>query len=216
MTKRTKLTLLILLALLLLLLGLYLLLSPFLNKGPTGTGGEFTVPATQTTGTGQAPGQGKPTATGLAGEGGTATGTPARQLSDADKLSSLEYQARAAVERIGSGSNQNGFLGYTDLMIDSTDKFKIELVRLQADMLAAHPLKVALYGVSTRAASSQIKDGKYGDDTLKAEVQAVQTYDAGNPRQPTGTAAKRVFVTFAKQPNGTYLIDGMQWEDMAL
>lgn len=207
--------LLILLALLLLLLGLYLILNPLLNRGPAVTG-EFTVPGVlPPTATGQAPGQARPTQSGLAGEG-AATATAARQPSEADRLAGLEYQARAAVERIGSGSNQNGFLGYADLLVDSTDKFKSELNRLQAEMQAAHPPKGALYGVSTRAASSQIRDGRFGDDTLKAEVQAVQTYDAGNPRQPTGTAAKRVFVTFAKQADGKYLIDGMQWEDMPL
>ncbi len=216
MSKRSKLALVILIALLLLLLGLYLLFSPFLQMRNAGTGEEFSVPNASdlpAAGSGQT---GRPTASGQATEGGSATATAPRQPTEAEQLRSLEYRARVAVERVGSGSSQSGFLGYSDLLVDSTEAFKPELKRLQQEMQAAHPLSGAVYGVSTRAVSSQIKDQKFGDDTLKAEVQAVQTYDAGNPRQPTGTAAKRIYVTFAKQADGNYLISGMQWEDMPL
>jgi|GEM_PF-744001 len=214
MSKRSKLIIVILIALLLLLLGLYLILSPFLAQRLLESGVEYSVPtaAKQTSGAGNVA---KPTATGQATEEGAAT-TKTPQKPASDNLRNLEYRARAAVERVGSGSNQNGFLGYGDLMIDSTENFKAELKQQQAAMLAAHPVSGGAFGVSTRSVSSQIKDQQYGDATLKAEVQAIQTYDAGNPRLPTGKAAKRVYVTFAKQADGSYLIDGMKWEDMEL
>lgn len=215
MSKRSKLAILILIALLLLLLGLYLIFSPFLASRQAGTGEEYSVPSTVSQAEDRPGLPGQPTATGLAGDNST-TVAPVRELTDAERLRSLEYRARVAVERVGSGSSQNGFLGYSDLVLDSTESFKTELKRLQDEMRAAHPQSGSIYGVSTRAASSQIRDGQLGAEALTSEVQAVQTYDAGNPRQPTGTAAKRVFVTFAKQSDGSYLIDAMKWEDMEL
>jgi hypothetical protein len=215
MSKRSKLAILILIALLLLLLGQYLILSPFLEGRQATTGGEYTVPGTTSQAGDRPAAPSQPTATCLAVVG-SATGTPIRELTDAERLRSLEYRARVAVERVGSGSSQSGFLGYSDLAIDSTESFKAELKRLQDEMRSAHPMTGPTYGVSTRAASSQIRDGLFGADVLTSEVQAIQTYDAGNPRQPTGTAAKRVFVVFAKQPDGAYLIDSMKWEDMEL
>ncbi|MBI5654458.1 hypothetical protein HZC53_02275 [Candidatus Uhrbacteria bacterium] len=213
MSKRTKLALVILIALLLLLVGLYLILWPLLKPAPApATGEEYSV-TTQVQ-----PAQPKPT-NGQATSGEPVTGLPSaptREPSVDEILRGLENRARAAVERVGSGSSQTGFLGYADAKLDSTSGFSAKLMQEQEAMVAAHPASGPIYGISTRAASSNIADGKPGDDSLIATVQAVQTIDAGNPRQPTSTGGKQIIVTFAKQSDGSYLIDNMEWSDLAL
>lgn len=213
MSKRTKLALLILIALLLLALGLYLIFSQlFQPAAVTDTGGETSI--TQPI----KPAQTKPT-NGQAVSGQPVTGTQEvvnRQPTAAEILRGLENRARNAVERVGSGSSQTGFLGYADAMLDSTESYKTVLTKLQQDMVSLHPATGPAYGISTRGASSHIDNGQPGDDKLVATVQAVQTYDAGNPRQPTGQGGKKIVVTFARQSDGSYLIDGMEWSDLAL
>lgn len=212
MSKRTKLALLILIALLLLLVGLYLILWPLLKPAAPATGEEYSIPSQVQTA------QPKPT-NGQATSGEPVTGlpsTPTREPSIDEILRGLENRARAAVERVGSGSSQTGFLGYTDAKLDSTSSFSAKLMQEQDAMVAAHPASGPIYGISTRAASSHIADGKPGDDSLVATVQAVQTIDAGNPRQPTSTGGKQIIVTFAKQSDGSYLIDDMEWSDLTL
>jgi len=212
MQRRTKLALLILIGLLLLLLGLYLILSPFLaRKATTAPGQEYSVP------TAAAPAKPKAAAQKYV-SGAPPTSTPAATANPAtaDVQRSLENRAGASVERMGSGSSQTGFQGYGDVMLDATDSFKTELVKEQQTMVQAHPPTGPLYGLSTRAVASHLTQGKPGDDKVQVTVQAIQTQDTGNPRIPSGKSGKQVVVTFARQSDGSYLIDGMQWSDLKL
>ncbi len=83
-------------------------------------------------------------------------------------------------------------------------------------MMQAHPASGAAYGISTTVVSSHIRDGKYGDVSLTATVQAVQREDSGNPTAPTKNIGKQIMVVLVKQTDGSYLIDSMQWTDLAL
>ncbi len=214
MQRSTKLLIVILAGIILLLLGLYLLLSPYLaQRAAQSSGQEYSVPSSATN-------KPKPSSGNSSGAPTnptqTQTGTTGQAAAKPNTQLNAENDARAAVERVGSGSSQNGFLGYADEMSEATVAFKAELAKEQLAMQQSHPATGALYGVSTRAVSSNLSKGKVGDATLEVAVQAIQTSDAGDPRKPTGKIGKQIMVSLAKQTDGSYLVDGMQWSDLAL
>lgn len=208
MERRTKLLLLILIGLLLLLIGLYFLLSPFLRQrgglappAPTPTAPYVPTPSQPTPG-GPVP---VPTATGTA---------VAPSVSAEQRV--LENRARAAVERIGSGSSRDGFLGYQDVLTEMTEAGRTALLAEQQRMREAHPASGPMYGITTRGVSSALSQGKIGDQSLVVRVEAIQSVDAGNPRAPVEMKGKRVDVTFLRQGNGSYLIEKLEWSDLPL
>ncbi len=210
MEKRTKLAILILIVLLLLGVGLYLLLTPFFQQQPT----DQTVPETTTT---LQPSASLPS-TPSQPSGQTETTTPVAPATPPpiDPMKVLENKARTSVERIGSGSNQNGFLGYSDAMLDASLTFKEELQQEQASMVAAHPLSSGPYGISTRSISVKLTEGSIGDSKIVFTVEAIQNIDNGNPSTPVSTMAKKVTVTFVQATGNDYLLDEMVWEDKSL
>ncbi len=202
MTRRSKILILIIVGILLLLLGLYIFFRPFLvqrtgppAQPPTPAGGTPYVPS--------APAQGQPTA------GGATTTQPAQ----ADDLLALEHAAKAAAGRVGSGSNENGFLGYQDEYYDATPSYRATLLSDMAAMQKLHPATGPLYSISTFAASASSND-TYGDPTIVMQVQARQTVTAGNAAPVT--TSKKVDVTFQRQSDGSYLVDDIQWSDLQL
>lgn len=208
MERRTKLLLLILLGLLLLLIGLYFLLSPFLRQrgglappAPTPTAPFVPTPSRPTPG-GPVP---VPTATGTV----TAPTVSGEQRA-------LENRARSAVERIGSGSSRDGFLGYQDVLTEMTEAGRVALLAEQQRMREAHPATGPAYGITTRGVSSALTQGKVGDQTLVVKVEAIQSVDAGNPRAPVDMKGKRIDVTFQRQGEGSYLIEKLEWSDLPL
>jgi len=210
MEKRTKLAILIIIALLLLGLGLYLLITPFLQQqqaaeplpGTNALQPAVTLPSTPSQ---PANGQTEPAAV-----------VPSVTPPPVDPMKALENKARSSVERIGSGSNQNGFLGYSDVMLDASDTYKAELQREQASMVAQNPLSSGPYGISTRSISVKLSEGKIGDAKIVFTVEAIQNIDSGNPSSPVSTMAKKVTVTFVQAAGDDYLLDGMAWEDKSL
>ena len=205
MQKRTKLVLIILAGLLLLALGIYLLLSPYFAQQQANT--------PQPTPVAQIPDSNR-----NAVPPSVATSTPkAAPVPAPDALlRRIEDRARSTVERIGSGSSGNGFLGTQDVISDMTPNGAAEIITAQQLMQKAHPATGPAFGISTRVASSHAETGKIDDVRIVVSVDAIQYEDAGIPSQPTKTQAKRIKVTFLHQPSGGYLIDHLEWSDLAL
>lgn len=204
MQKRTKLALIIIAGLLLLLLGVYLLLSPYLAQR------KASAPP--------APTSNIPYVAGPKVAVPASTSTPVvAPLSSADlQLRVIEDRAKATVERIGSGSSESGFLGTQDVIADMTPNGAAEIIAAQQLLQKAHPASGPAFGISTRAVSSKAESGKIGDATIIVSVDAIQYEDAGTPSKPTKTQAKRIKATFQRQSSGGYLIDHLEWADLAL
>lgn len=135
---------------------------------------------------------------------------------EANQSRALENRARLVVERIGSGSSESGFLGYGDTLSELTSAGTVALLAQQRQLQQRYPSTGPRVGFSTRAAASRLTEGKIGDAKIVVTVEAIQQQDDGNPSQPKRASAKRVIITFVKQSNGGYLIDGVTWEDVAL
>lgn len=209
MSKRSKLALILLFGLFLLAAGVYIFVQPYLAERNAAQ-----PPALPENVQPYAPGP----STGNGGNGKTGSTSVLIPPSTPEQrqLSTLEQKARSTVERIGSGSNSDGFLGYQDAVQDLTVKGQAAMLAEQRAMQNAHPAAGPLYGISTRVVSSHIKNGAYGDAALAATVEAIQRTDAGDPSQPTSTKGKKITVTFVKQSNDAYLIESITWEDQAI
>lgn len=208
MSKRTKLLLIILIALLLLAFGVWIFLQPILKERqtqqppalptnvvpytPPGSGGGATAPTTPTT-----------------------PQTPPPTTEENQTLI-LENRARATVERVGSGVNSDGFLGYQDVLTEMTASGRAALLAEQKEMQRLHPATGPTYGISTRVVSSDLQDGSIGDTKLVVRVEAIQRIDAGDPSKPVQVKEKQVLVTFVKQGDDSYLIDKLEWSDLVL
>jgi hypothetical protein len=202
MEKRTKLAIVIIVALILLLLGLWFLLSPFVK-----------LPSAQPPSLPNSVTPYVPAHTTLPTKTVTSTGTTAPV---SDLLLKLSNEARATVERIGSGDSADGFLGYHDALLQMTANGQAAEQAEQQRMQQAHSASGPAFGVSTRSVSSNVVSGAAGDQSIVISVDAIQRQDSGNPGAPTKTLGKRVTVTFVKQADGTYLIDSIVWADLAL
>jgi len=212
MSKRAKLALVIIVGLILLAIGAYFLISPFLTPSQTEE-----VPIAEAPGTATL--QNMKPAPQKANVPSVATSTPVeapKPRTAEDYLREMQNRARATVERIGSGSSQNGFAGYQDAFPECTASLKKALLAEQAELVMAHPATGTAFGVMTRSVSSKVVKGTYGDATVVLEIQAIRTEDAGNPRAPTSRKAQQALLTYAKQSDGTYLIDSIAWKDLAM
>lgn len=207
MQKRTKLALVILIALLLLGFGLYLLLGPYVRERKSAQPPQLPnavqpfVPGAPVDNTGVLPG------------GVTTSAVAGAQTNEARVL---EYQARAIVERVGSGSSADGFLGYHDALLDATANGRASFQAEQRRMQQAHPATGPVYGISTRGVAAHVTEGKMGDAQVGVTVDAIQTIDAGVPREPTSIQAKQILVRFIQQADGSYLVDSLTWSDISL
>jgi hypothetical protein len=206
MQKRTQLAIVILVGILLLGLGVYLLVSPYLadqtaSQQPPALPDQVTPvvvrpPPTNTTIT-------------------TPTGTAPAPTPVGAVQRELENRSRAVVERVGSGTSVDGFLGYQDALLDMTASGRTQLLSQQQAMQTAHPTTATSYSLSTRAVSTALTEGVVGDAKIIMTVEAIQRVDIGSSTNPT-SQAKRVAVTFVKQADGAYLIDSLEWSDIAL
>ena len=115
--------------------------------------------------------------------------------------------ASDTVARIGSGTSQNGFLGYSDAMTSGTPKFQAYLQTEQLKMKQIHPASGDLYGVTTRSVSSKVIEGENGSTSIKVLIQTQKAEDAGNRAEPTNVFYEKNEVTLVRQATGEYLID---------
>lgn len=135
---------------------------------------------------------------------GTST-TPVTQTSDErDALN----KAAAVVSRMGSGTSADGFLGYSDVMIDGTESFKAQMASEQKSLQRAHAASGPLFGITTRVISSDISQGKNGDTHFVVTIKAQRTEDGGDRGQPTRVAYIEYSVSLVKQ-GGSLLVDSV-------
>ncbi|MDF1497548.1 MAG: hypothetical protein P1P90_05845 [Patescibacteria group bacterium] len=120
--------------------------------------------------------------------------------------------ASDTVARIGSGTSQNGFLGYVDAMSAGTPKFQAYLQSEQLKMNQLYPMNGDLYGVTTRSISSKVLDGENGSDQIKVLIQTQKAEDAGDRSKPTNVSYEKHEVTLIRQATGEYLIDFIKTE----
>jgi len=115
---------------------------------------------------------------------------------------------------IGSGTSQNGFLGYTDAMTYSTARFRDYLRTQQREMQEYHPMDGDLYGITTKVLSSKVLSGENGSQSMVIELQAQVAEDAGNRSKPTKVYYKKIEVTMQKQADGRFFVDYLREEVM--
>ena len=206
MEKRTKLFLLLLISLLLLALGAYLVLAPYLKERAAQKAAQ--PPALPTSVTPVVPGP----------RGGSPTGTSVLPPPTAAELQNLtlEQRARSFAERIGSGASADGFLGYEDALLMATAKGREVLRAAQTKMREAHPATGTRYGISTRSVAARVIKGTVGQNEVIVEVDAVERIDAAAAGGVAAAGGKRLTVTFAKQKDGSYLVDTFTGQDLKL
>ncbi len=127
-------------------------------------------------------------------------------------LTEAQNLASDTVARIGSGTSQNGFLGYSDAMAAGTPKFQAYLQTEQLKMKQMHPMNGDLYGVTTRSVSSKVLDGENGASEIMVLIQTQKAEDAGNRAEPTNITYEKHEVTLLRQAGGDYLIDFIKTE----
>lgn len=126
-----------------------------------------------------------------------------RSFSEQDVL----LKAEAVVSRMGSGTSQDGFLGYLDVMIDGTPSFRAYIDRERARMMEQYPSSGQLLGLTTITASKSLSEGKIGDNQLVVKVLSVRYEDAGDRTKPIVTYNQESLVSLQKQADGSYLVD---------
>jgi hypothetical protein len=124
-------------------------------------------------------------------------------------LSESIRRAESVVSRMGSGTSQDGFLGYDDVMMDGTYKFRDFLAKEKSKMRELHPATGPTYGVTTRTVSSSVIDGSATSSRIMVRVQAQKAEDAGDRAKPTSITYFEATVTFLKQANNSFLVDEM-------
>jgi hypothetical protein len=120
--------------------------------------------------------------------------------------------ASDTVARIGSGSSQNGFLGYSDAMPAGTAKFRAYLQAEQLRMKQVHPMEGDLYGITTRSISAKVLEGENGSNEIIVLIQTQKAEDAGDRSKPTNVVYEKNEVTLLRQSTGEYLIDFIKTE----
>lgn len=122
--------------------------------------------------------------------------------------------ASDTVARIGSGTSQNGFLGYSDALAAGTAKFQAYLESEQLRMKQLHPMQGDLYGVTTRSVSSKVLEGENGAEMIVVLIQTQKAEDAGDRSKPTNVTYEKHEVTLIRQATGEYLIDFIKTESV--
>ncbi len=213
MNKRVALIGLILFALFLFGLGGY-----FLWKGYQGDGALAPLPA-------QPPSL--PDSSGRAIPAGSSEGirsapvpavatNPSPELSAEARLLALENGAKNTLERFGSGSSADGFLGYDDIRDQVTPSLWAELDAERQVLRRDHPPTGLPYGRTVKAVSADSRGAAFGDPSILVTVQVLASIDEGNVSAPKQARGRKATVSFVRQPDGSYLMDKIAWSDVAL
>ena len=204
MDKRTRLLIVILLGLILLGIGLWIFLSPILKQNAAQPPALPAQPSQQ-------PAQPAPTNTAPK-QAPVVAPTPNAKPTPQSGILALQNKVSQLAERMGSGTNENGFLGYSDALIDATANGRTQLLAAQKAMQAQHPASGPAYGITARAVTSNVDSGKYGDAQVVISMDVFVSEDAGNPGKPTAQSGHKVTMTMAKQADGSYLMDSFTWK----
>lgn len=201
MSKRSRLAIVLLVGLILLILGLWIFLTPLLQKPAAQppalpdsvTPGQSDVPTRPR----EAP---KPP-----------TPAPEAKPTAQSGMLALQNHARSLAERIGTGTAENGFLGFQDVVIDATANGRVSLAAARKAMQAQHPVGTP-YGQTAKAVTAKVESGTYGDPSLDVVMDVFVGENAGTPGRIVATSNHVVTITFAKQADGTYLLDAFTWK----
>ena len=193
---------LIILGLLALIAGVWILVSLFIPSKPSATSNT------------NLPGVGKnlPVATksapkviALAPKGhGTSTVPLTATISDKDQVLNLSSDI---VSRMGSGNNQEGFMGYEDAKLQATSKLADFFSSERQKMISQYPVTGAVYGVIDRVVAAKIVSGNEGDSNFTVEVKVQRIENAGDISKPTKISYPVYNVKLVKQSNGSFLAD---------
>ncbi|MCC7357601.1 hypothetical protein IT408_03805 [Candidatus Uhrbacteria bacterium] len=202
MQKRTKLILLGVIVFFLFGLGLYFFLSPILEDRYVTQPPELpsnTTPILPKTKQRPPPGQ-APSST-----------ISELVVDDSAKLQMLVTKSMTVTERVYSGSNSDGFTGYSDVAEDFTQNGKNWLRSEQQKMQSAHPMSGTAYGVSARAVSSKLEaEALWSQSKISVTVQVFLREDNGKQY------AKKLVWYYTKQEDGNFLIDSVDVSDLQL
>lgn len=134
------------------------------------------------------------------------------ELATASDLTEARNLAVDTIARIGSGTSQDGFLGYEDAMNSATPKLQAFLRSEQLKMKKEFPTEGELYGITTRVIASDVLEGGNGDDRLVIAIQTQKAIDKGNRAEPVEIVYEKHEVTLLRQADGEYLVDYISTE----
>lgn len=146
----------------------------------------------------------------------TAATNPSPELSAEARLMALENSAKNALERFGSGSSADGFLGYDDIRDQVTPGLWAELDAERQALRRDHPATGLPYGRTVKAVSSDSRGATFGDPSIVVTVQVLESTDEGNASAAKQARGRKATVSFVRQADGSYLMDKVVWSDVAL
>lgn len=199
MEKRSKLLILIAVALALLIFGIWYLLQPILGNFDQGTDTPNNKPATNLPNRPNSPDQ--------------VTETVSQEKLDLKKMEDL---AGVFVARIGSGASGDGFRGYEDVLINATKELQQKLKLEQQALQQAHPSSGPVYSIVTRVVAIDSKKAVASADLIPFTVQVQQAEYGTDPNKAIRVRYKEATVTFQKQSDGNYLVNGVVWKDIEI
>ncbi|MFZ6014931.1 MAG: hypothetical protein ACOYUZ_01070 [Patescibacteria group bacterium] len=136
----------------------------------------------------------------------TGTSTFDEKVLGSDETEAVN-RANSVVARMGSGSSHNGFMGYSDVMIDGTPRFQNFLKEQQLNMQRVYPPDGDVFGFTTRIVSSSVVEGGNGADKIAVKIQAQVADDKGDKFNPVNVRYEEHLVTLLRQSDGKFLVD---------
>ncbi len=202
MQRRTKLAIVILAGILLLLLGLWLFLQPLLQNRSAAQPPEL--PANPTA---------REPETGTRQREAPIPPTPAPEAKPTAQsgILALQNHARELTSRILTGTADNGFAGFQDAIIDATVNGRAALSAGRKTLQAQHPPGTP-YGQTAKAVTATVDSGAYGGASIVISMDVYAAENAGTPGIVTKTSTYKATMTFAKQGDGTYLMEDFTWK----
>jgi len=126
------------------------------------------------------------------------------------KLQDVVNVASDVVARIGSGSNQDGFRGYNDVLLSVDQGYRDILLKKQEDVIKKYPLEKGFMEMITRVLVKNVLIGSIGDNVIKIKLQGQYTEDDGEINNPYLVQYKEYVVIMKKQSNDKYFVSQIQ------
>lgn len=203
MERRTKLLILIVIALAILGVGIWFLLTPILGPSPEQPP---SLPGNIQ------PSTSLPPVTGT--NSGPATVPTSSGVVVPPQIKQLGDLAAIVVARIGSGTNSEGFRGYSDVLLNATLAYQQRLQQDRSAMQRLHPETGPAYEIITRVVSIDVSKASAGAQTNVFILQAQKAERTGSSTESPKVSYIEASVTFVKQADGSYLVDNIVWKDI--
>jgi len=118
--------------------------------------------------------------------------------------------ATDVVARIGSGSNQDGFRGFSDVLLNVDSVYKKVLLDRQKKMLKKYPVEKGFLEMRTKVLIWRVVSGSVDSDLITISIQTQYTEDTGDISNPTLVQYKKYLVSMKKQDSGNYLVSNIE------